>query len=378
MDTRQGLRIATIRGIPIRIHFTFLLILPLLAYGFGRSFTEAARLAGVPAERLSGTPWIWGLAVALALFVSVLIHELAHSLYALSRGGKVRSITLTMIGGVSELVEEPRTPGQEAVMALVGPLTSLLLGGACYLLLLASRPLGSFDLSFGLFLLAQLNAILGLFNLLPAFPMDGGRILRGLLARRQGHLQATRIAASVGKVFAILFVVAGFLDSNFLLMIIAFFVYVGAEAEARGAQARAALGGLTVRDLMAPEGGAVSPDEPLDAVAERMVRERHLALPVAEPGAVLGVVTADAMGRVPPAERHRVRARDAMIAGAVVGPDEEAARALAALGEHRSPLLAVVEGGRVVGVLSQRDILRGIRLREIADSLHRPPSARAA
>ncbi len=378
MNTRHGLQIGTIRGIPIRIHVTFLLILPLLAYGFGRSFTEAARLAGVPAERLSGSPWVWGLLVALALFLSVLVHELAHSLYALSRGGKVHSITLLMIGGVSEMAEAPRKPGEEAVMALVGPLTSLGLGGAFYGLFAASRGLGSFDLSFALFLLGQLNVLLGLFNLLPAFPMDGGRILRGLLAKKRGAAAATRIAASVGKVFAVLFAVAGFFDSNFLLVIIAFFVWVGAEGEARAVEAREALGGLTVRDLMAADPVAVSPDEPLESVAERMVNERHLALPVCEPGAVLGVVTAEALAAVPAEERRRVRARDRMIAGAVVAAGDEAARALRAFGEHRSPVLAVAEGGRLVGVVSQRDILRGIRLREIEASLRPPRSARAA
>src|SRR5262245_17295929 len=99
----DGFRIGTIRGIPIRVHFTFLLVLPLLAFGFARSFRAAAGLADVPPEQLSGRPWVWGLGVAIALFASVLVHELAHSLYALRKGGRVRGITLLMIGGVSQL-----------------------------------------------------------------------------------------------------------------------------------------------------------------------------------------------------------------------------------------------------------------------------------
>src|SRR5690348_15176619 len=101
----SGFKIATIRGIPIRIHITFLLVLPLLAFGFSRAFREAARLAEVPPAQLGGSPVVWGFGMALALFVSVLLHELAHSLYALKKGGRVRDITLLMIGGVSQISE---------------------------------------------------------------------------------------------------------------------------------------------------------------------------------------------------------------------------------------------------------------------------------
>ena len=277
-----GFQLGSIRGIPIRIHVSFLLVLPLLAFGFARGIVEAARLAGIPAESLSGGPAIWGLLVALALFLSVLLHELAHSLYAIARGGKVRSITLLMIGGVSELEEAPRKPGQEAVMALVGPLTSLGLGAIFLALYLAARGLRSFDLSFALFQLAQMNLLLGAFNLLPAFPMDGGRILRSLLVKRRGPAQATAIAATVGKVFAILFGMAGFLTSNLLLVLVAFFVFMGAEGEQRGAAMEAALGGLRVADLMVPGVDAVSSVETASAVAARMVRDRRAWFPVVE------------------------------------------------------------------------------------------------
>ena len=115
------------RGIPIRVHFTLLLILPLLAVMFGGAFRRAAEVAEVPPERLLGSPAVWGLGVAVGLFASVFVHELAHTLYALARGGRVRSITLMMVGGVSELTEAPPRPRDEALMALVGPLTSILL-----------------------------------------------------------------------------------------------------------------------------------------------------------------------------------------------------------------------------------------------------------
>jgi len=370
MDTRQGFRIGSIRGIPIRIHYTFLLVLPFLAYGFGRSFIEAAKLAEVPPDRLSGSPWIWGLAVALALFLSVLVHEIAHSLYALSKGGKVRSITLLMIGGVSELVEPPRTPGQEAVMALAGPAASLAIGVVAWLLWRATKGLGSFDLSFALFHLAELNVLLGAFNLLPAFPMDGGRILRGLLARRKGPVSATRIAAAVGRVFAVIFGIAGFLTGNFLLFLVAFFVYMGAAAEEREVLARAALGELTVAELMAPQAVSVPAADLVFDAGERMLAEKRLAFPVVEDGRVVGLISLEDVERVPFEERRATRVRAAMEPAVLLAPDDKVADALRRLAGSRAGHAAVVAEGRLVGTLSRSDIARGLQLRELAASQH--------
>src|SRR5262249_54452195 len=140
-----GFRIGTIKGIPIRVHYSFLLILPFLAYQFGLLFREAERHADLPDNMVQGNPFLWGLGLALALFLSVLIHELAHSLYALRKGGQVRDITLLMIGGVSSLATPPKTARQEAIMALVGPLTSLALAAIFYGIRLAIAGLGSFD-----------------------------------------------------------------------------------------------------------------------------------------------------------------------------------------------------------------------------------------
>ena len=212
--------LARIRGIPIRIHVTFLLVLPFLAYAFGSGLADAARLAGVSPDRIVGSRWAWGLGLALGLFASVLLHEVAHSLHAIRHAGQVRAITLFMIGGV--------------------------------------------------------------FNLLPAFPMDGGRILRGVLARRLGAVRATRIAARLGRAFAVLFAVLGFLRLDVILLVISFVVYVGAESEYRQVVTRAALGGLRVRDFMSPLDAGAAADEPLLAVAARMVRERRTCYPVTD------------------------------------------------------------------------------------------------
>lgn len=368
-----AIRIGSLFGIPIRIHITFLLVLPFLALGFARVHDDAARAAGVPAERLAGTPFLWGLAVALALFLSVLVHELAHSVYALRKGGRVRDITLLMIGGVSQISEPPRRPRQEAVMALVGPVTSLVLA-AIFAVADRAAAASRFDLRFALFQLASLNLALGVFNLLPAFPMDGGRVLRGLLAERWGPLRATRVAAAAGKVFAVLFAVWGFFSLNLLLMVVAFFVWLGADAESRGVLVKALLGHIRAGDLVRSRPTPVSPSTTVFEVGERMVRELRTAYPVAEGGELLGVVGLDDVQHVPPTERTSLRVAQVLRRVPPVDARADASSVLRALEESRAPVVPVVDGGILVGVLSSVDVGRGLQLGELEASQH--PSRR--
>jgi Zn-dependent protease/CBS domain-containing protein len=366
----NALRIGSIAGIPIRIHVTFLIILPFLALAFGRVYREAARMAGIPAEQLGGSPFLWGLVVALALFLSVLVHELAHSLYALRKGGRVRDITLLMIGGVSQISEPPRGPRAEAVMALVGPITSLVLGGVFYLLYRAAAGTALFNLEFALFQLFYLNVVLGLFNLVPAFPMDGGRVLRGVLATRWGLLRATRVAASAGKVFAILFAILGFFSGNLLLMVIAFFVYVGAESETRNVLVKAVLGHVRVRDLVTSKPAPVDPSASIFEVGERMIRERRTGYPVARGEDVLGVVSLDDVQRVPPTERGRFSVAAVVRRVPPVDVNDEASKALRAFTEAGVGVIPVLDGGTLFGVLFQTDVMRGLQLGELEETQH--------
>jgi Zn-dependent protease/CBS domain-containing protein len=373
---RGGLQIAVVRGIPIRLHVTFLLVLPFLAYAFGRQLPALAEAARVDAGGL-GSPWAWGLGIAVALFASVLLHELAHSLYALRKGGRVRAITLLMIGGVSEISEPPRTPGQEAMMAFVGPATSLALG-LLFLALYAVAAAGAHPrLALGAFALGYLNAFLAVFNLLPAFPMDGGRVLRGLLARRIGPVRATQIAARVGKAFALAFAGWGFATSNFVLMLVAFFVWMGAESEARDVLVRAVLGELKVRDLMSRDAGALSPEDSVYEAGERMLRERRLAMPVVHGGAAVGLLSAEQVEAVPVEARDRTPVARAMRPATVLSPEDRVADALRALDRDGVGQLPVAEGGLLVGTLSRAEITRGLALRELEASQHPdPPRAR--
>ncbi len=370
MDMKTGFRVATIRKIPIRIHFTFLLILPFLAYGFGRDLTAAAQRAGIPPHHLAFSPWLYGMGLALALFASVLIHELAHSLYAVRKGGRVLGIVLLPIGGVSEMAQAPKEPGQEAIMALAGPATSLLLGAAFFGLERATLPLRNFDLSFALFYLSYMNVALGIFNLLPAFPMDGGRILRGLVARKKGTVRATELAARLGKGFALLFAAIGFVSGNFLLVLVAFFVFVGAEAEEQMVLITTMLGDLRVREVMTVWPESVSATETLTEVGERMIHEKRLAFPVTDDGRVVGVLTAETIERIPADKRAVARAAEAVVEALPVDADDRVIDALRTLEEKHLSHLAVTHEGRLLGMVGRAELAEGLRLRQLERSLH--------
>ncbi len=376
---RGSFAIGRVGGIEIRVDITFLIALPLIAFSFSRQFAsmnEMAATAGIPGERVVGSPLLWGALVALALFGSVLVHELAHARVAIRRGGKVRDITLLMIGGVSNVTEPPRSPRDEAVMALAGPVASLALAALFYVLHLLLGATELFSLRFALFYLAGLNLALGLFNLLPAFPMDGGRVLRGVLAARVGPVRATRIAATLGKVFAALFVVWGFLSANFFLVLIAFFVWAGAEAESAQVIAQSVLGGVRVRDLIQPAPAPIDPAATLAEAAARMLGEHRVALVAGRGPDVLGVVSLEDLAAVPPEERSTVLVQDVMRPAPSVPPSANVWDALRLMSDRRLPILPVVdaEAGRLVGVLQHDDVVRALRLYQLERG--RAPTAR--
>lgn len=362
-----SVQVARIRGIPIRLHVSFLVVLPFVAWALASSLPVMARHAAVPAAALPGPRWAWGLGLAIALFLSVVVHELAHAVYAVANGGRVRGITLLVIGGVSEVIEPPRTHGQEAMMAFLGPAASLAIAGLGFAGWLAARSLEAWPLAFVLFHVAYLNLFLALFNLLPAFPMDGGRILRGLLARRLGLARATGIAATTGQLFAIAFAVWGFASGNLVLLLVALFVYLGAESESRDVGVREALAQLRVGELLARDAPAVGAEDRLSDVGERMLTERRLAFPVLDGDEAVGVVTLEAVESVEPRLRARTRVRD-RLRRAVIGPDARADEALRVMEREGVGELAVAQGTALVGTISRAEITRALRLRALARS----------
>ncbi|AUX48023.1 neutral zinc metallopeptidase [Sorangium cellulosum] len=362
----QGLTVLRIRGIPVRLHITLLIFLPYVAYAAASQFSLVARSLGVTREAMRLPPLAWGAVLAVGLFVAVLAHELAHCAVALRNGMRVRSITLMMLGGVS-LIERER-PEHEAWMAFAGPLMSFGIGLGSYVayrVLPAPAEVGAALLAF-----AITNGILGAFNLLPAFPMDGGRVLRGLLLRRLGPARATRVATTTGRAMAVVFGILGLLSWNLILVLIAAFVYMGASAEQTRTSARDLLRGLPVARFMTDRLGEAYADEDPRAVAERLLRQNLVGARVlddARDGQArreIGVVTfwdlASRLERGPaPATVGAVMPVDVLRARA----GDDATRSIEALASGEASAVAVLdEGEHVIGLVTPAEIQRALAL----------------
>lgn len=360
-----SLTLGHVRGIPVRAHFTLLIILPYLAFLMAARFGAVAEMAGVEAEAMVLPPLAWGLLLSVLLFACILAHELGHSLVALASGGKVSGITLMLLGGVSELHGLPKKPSVEAKVAIVGPLVSVALGAAALGLysVLGGQP----DLRFGLFYLGYVNLLIAAFNLLPAFPMDGGRVLRSLLATRLSRVTATRVAAATGGFFAGLFVIFGLLGGNLLLALIGLFVWAGARAETAEVQREEKIEGLLVRDVMSPARDAVDAWESVASAGARMTAVHATALPVLENGSLAGVIAAHHVEAVKPDERETTPSRAvAALSAPRLHAEEPLATALERMAEHSTEEAPVLDHGRLVGILDSSDLARALRMRDLS------------
>jgi len=343
-------RIGTVRGIPILINITLILIIPLFAfvfsvnpppYGFGNVANS----------------FVYGTIAGIMIFVFVLLHELGHSLLALRYGIEVRSITLYLIGGVSA-IEIPKDPKIEFRTALVGPLVSLGIG-AIFL-----------GLSFvvtttvpNLFLqnFAYINLVLGGFNILPAFPMDGGRVLRAWLAERQPYLQATHTAVQIGKIFAIAMGIIGLISP--FLIIIAFFIYIAASDEERQTTITQTLAGIKVRDIMTTEVVTVPPSMTIAQLIEVMFQSKHASFPVVENGTLVGLITFGNVHHVPANRRDDIMVGNIMTRNVEPAkPDDDASEAFMKLAQQRLGSIPVLEVGNVVGIVTQKDVTSAMTL----------------
>jgi Zn-dependent protease/CBS domain-containing protein len=365
----RSFRIGSIFGIPIKLDLTFLLVLPLFAYLIGSQIGLTAELlndvwaADIAVDTLTdgSTRWIVGLAAALGLFGGVVLHELGHSVVAMRYGFPIESITLWIFGGIASLSEMPEDWKQELTIAIAGPIVSVVLGGLCYagfLLVPVEIPAVRFVLAY----LALLNVVLAVFNMLPGFPMDGGRVLRALLARTRPYARATQIAAEVGKAFALLLGLAGLLLFGNIIMIgLAFFIYIGASSEAQQTMMKAAFEGVTVGDVMTPGDDlhTVSPDISVAELVGRMVKERHTGYPVLKNGELVGLVTLDDAREVREVERDAYTVEEVMSRDlTTVSPDTDAMTAITKLqqeGVGRFPVTD--EFGNLVGLISRSDLM---------------------
>ena len=278
---RWSWHLGSLFGIEVRVHATFVMLLAWVALSHVMHGHDVSVALG-------------GVAYILAVFAIVVLHELGHALTARRFGIATRDITLLPIGGVARLERMPTKPSQELLVAIAGPAVNVALAVLLFGVLSAmgaASDVGQLSIVGGP-LVAKLmwtNVGLAVFNLLPAFPMDGGRVLRALVALRTDYLRATDIAATVGQAVALVFGLVG-LFSNPFLVFIAFFVWVGAQEEAAMVHVRASLAGVPVAGAMIPDVATVAPTQPLSDVVKHMLAGFQDDLPVVDDGALVGVV----------------------------------------------------------------------------------------
>jgi Zn-dependent protease/predicted transcriptional regulator len=349
-------RIGRIAGIDVYVHFTFLLLLGWVAISHYLAHGDLVEV-------------ISGLVFILALFGIVVLHELGHALAARRYGIRTRDITLLPIGGVARLERMPEDPWQELVVALAGPAVNVVLAAGIYIVLALGRGVGSLGDSArigGGFLdqLFWVNVSLVAFNALPAFPMDGGRVLRALLAMRLEYVRATQVAASIGQGMAVLFAFLGFFFNPFL-MFIGLFVWLGAAQEASMVQMRSALAGIPVRRAMITEFQTLRPDDTLDQAVEHIQSGFRQDFPVVEDGRLVGILTrsdlATALGRHGPEARVREIMRRDFI---TVDPRDMLPTAFARLQDCDCHTLPVVQDGRLVGLVTADNLAEVLMIQE--------------
>jgi Zn-dependent protease/CBS domain-containing protein len=358
-----------VRGISIGIHSTWLIVFGLLTYSLAE---------GVLPNQYHGWStamyWIIGAISALLLFASVLAHELGHSLTALSKGVKVKSIVLFIFGGVAQLEDETDTASDEFWIAIAGPAVSVVIGVLSALIFLAVRGVSE-EIGAIFAYLATANIILVLFNLIPGFPLDGGRVFRAVLWGATDNLQrATRIASTVGMVVGYIFIVLGIFlvfqnpISGIWIIAIGWFLRSAAEQSYQQLMMERAFSGVRVNELMTRDPVTVAPDVPLDRLVSDYVMARNVrGLPVMQNGDLVGIITLNDIKDVP---QHDWPARTV---GEVMTPRDKLVTAtpttslktvVKAMSDNDIHQLPVLQDGKLVGLLTRNAVIRALQLQQ--------------
>jgi Zn-dependent protease/CBS domain-containing protein len=368
---RDSLKLLTIRGIQLRVHLTFPLILIWAMLQFGL---------------FTGLGWegaLFGVIVILLLFGIVVLHELGHSIAAQNYGIEVEEIVLLPIGGVAMLRRIPEKPMQEFVIAIAGPAVNFALAGVLLVLDVLFGLAGRFaDPVEGLAQIQTLsvaavfnyvfvaNLFLAFFNLIPAFPMDGGRVLRALLASRMNYARATGIAVAIGQTLAWIIGLWGFLTGGFFLILVAIFIYMGAAQENQQVQIRHTLRDLTVRHAYSRRVRVLPPTATLAQAVEQVVTGFQSDFPICEGEQLLGLLTyrnlLDALGK---GDAQQLVSTVMTTNLQALSPEDELAHAQQEMMRQAIDVLPVVQDGRFLGLLTSRDMSEVFRVASIQPDL---------
>jgi Zn-dependent protease/CBS domain-containing protein len=362
------LQIARVIGIPIHLHFSWLIIFGLIVWTLSTGYFPA-QSPDLPASSY----WVKGLVTSLLFFVSILLHELGHAVVALRYGLRTRSITLFIFGGIVQLEKDPEDGWAEFWMAAAGPAVSLTLGGLFYAC--ATLPLVGPSTAAVAKYLALINLILGVFNLVPAFPMDGGRLLRGALWGPMGKARATRIASGAGTFFAFFLIFAGVFSllrgdslGGLWYILIGWFIKDASSASYQQVRLDEALRGVTVRDAMVeavatvPGSGSVA-----EAAREYFMRTGYGSYPVTRGETVVGLLCLKDVLRLSAEDRDSTSVQGAMrpLTDAIVtDPDTPLPVAIARMVQAGTARLLVMHGQELVGLLTMNGVTRRLKVRE--------------
>ncbi len=364
---RGALRLGTLLGIPVTINYTWFIAVWLVAWSLAGSYYPQ-QSPGFDAN----TYWAMGIASAVLLFASVLAHEFGHALTARRFGMRTHAIMLFLFGGVAQVAEEPPSPRAEFLVAIAGPLTSLALAAAFYAVspVLGDRALGAI-----IRYLVVVNLMLGVFNMVPGFPLDGGRVLRALLWHRSNSLpRATRIAARTGQVVAVLFIGAGLvvlsrsLITGLWLVLIGWFLDTGAQSSYQQVVLRQGLSDVRVGDIMTRDLHTIEPSLTVErAISDHFLPHKHGGFPVVYGDHLVGIVTLQDVAAVPSERRAEVVVREVMTPRERLKTVQSNDSAYDALGRMMQAgigrLLVLDEGGELAGIVTRSDLMHVLRLR---------------
>jgi Zn-dependent protease/CBS domain-containing protein len=363
-----SVQIVRVFGIPVFVHFSWFIVFGLIAWTLATGYFPQ-RYPNLPVTSY----WAKGLLASLLFFVSILLHELGHSVVALKSGIAIRSITLFIFGGVARLERDPPDGRTEFRMAAAGPAVSIVLAGLFLGAGALARPGGTVWAVARY--LAVINVVVAAFNLVPAFPLDGGRLLRGVLWKSMGKARATRVAARAGTLFAYFLMASGVISmlrgagiSGMWYVLIGWFLKDASAGAYQSARVDEALRGVTAGDAMVKDVATLPSEISLaEAAHDHFLRTGYGAYPVLRGDVPVGLLCRRDILKVPAEERERTSVQAAMTplgASIVVPPEAPLIRAMAKMAETGLGRVLVVDGGRLAGILTMGSVLRHVRVRE--------------
>jgi Zn-dependent protease/predicted transcriptional regulator len=367
----KGVKLFRVLGIQISLNYTWFIVFGLIVWSLASGYFPY-HYPGLSRS----AHWMMGFLGAVFLFLSVLAHEVTHSYIAKKEGMDVSEITLFIFGGVSQLTKEPEDPQKELKVAIGGPASSLVLALVFWILSKATSPFPDLLLYTGLLnYLAFINLALAVFNLIPGFPLDGGRVLRAIYWRKTNNLRkATQIASEAGKwvgvgiiLLGLFWILAGNLIGGFWFVIIGIFLRSAAEGGYQQAVMKGALEGVKLKELMSRGVISVQPSLPIDRLVEDFyLTYKHNTYPVIDSDRIIGIITLKQVKEVPRSQWVEKTVRDVMMPlreDITLDPDGEAVDALQKMIRSGEGRLPVVKEGKAVGMISRRDILNLLEIK---------------